>query len=115
MSGPKYQRGDIVHTLSPHPDGGDSKHWGLVVGDPLDCHGEYVCVQILSREHFGKTNLRLVESHPEFARTGLPHSSTIRCHKLYVVTELKVRTRLGDAGPQIMAEVGARLKAALRL
>lgn len=80
MSGPKFQRGDIVHTLSPHPDGGDSKHWGLVVGDPLDCHGEYVCVQIVTREHFGKTNFRLAETHPEFARTGLDHASTIRCH-----------------------------------
>jgi hypothetical protein len=116
MSGPKFQRGDIIHTQSPHPDEGTSSaHWGLVIGDPLDCHGDYVCVQIVSREHVGKTDFRLLDSHDEFSTTGLSHSSTIRCHKLFVVAEHRVRTRLGEAGPKILAEVAARIKSALRL
>lgn len=115
MSGPKFQRGDIVHTQSPHPDGGSSPHWGLIVGDPLDCHGEYVCVQIVTREHHGKTDYRLWDSHPEFPGTGLSHSSTVRCHKLFVLSEPRIRSKLGEAGPTLMADVGTKLKAALRL
>jgi mRNA-degrading endonuclease toxin of MazEF toxin-antitoxin module len=116
MSGPKFQRGDILHTFSPHTDeDASSKHWGLVVGDPLDCHGEYVCVQIVTRFHAGRTNFRLEETHAEFSATGLDHSSTIRCHKLYVVSESRVRSRLGLAGPTIMAEVCGRIRAALQL
>jgi len=115
MSGPKFQRGDIIHTQSPHPDGGASAHYALVVGDPLDCHGEYVCVQIVSREHRGKTDFRLEEADPEFARTGLSHASTFRCHKLFVVSESRVRARLGAAGRGILSAVGAKIKAALQL
>ncbi len=117
MAGPKFQRGDILHTFSPHTENaGRSKHWAIVVGDPLDCsHGDYVLIQITSTLYSGRTDFRLLETHPEFAATGLDHASTFRCHKIFPISESMARTKLGEAGPSIMGEIELRLRSMLRL
>ena len=116
MSGPKFQRGDIIHTRSPHSDGGDSPHFALVVGDPLDnSQLEYVAIQITSTPIRGKSDFSLADSDPEFSQTGLDHTSTFRCHKLFPLAESRVRTKIGSAGPNTMKAIEQRLRTVLRL
>lgn len=111
MSAPRFDRGDIVHTLSPHPDGGDSKHWALIVGDPsCNSYGDYVLVQITSRPFHGPSDFRLSDADPEFQQTGLQHSSTFRCHKVFPLAESRVRTKIGEAGPNTMRKIEACLR-----
>ncbi len=116
MAGQLFDRGDIVHCLSPHVDGGDSRHFAVIVGDPVaNTSGDYILVQITSTAYNGRTDYRLLDSDPEFGRTGLAHSSTFRCHKIFVLANSRVRRRIGDVGPNTMAQIETRLKAALAM
>lgn len=115
MPPPKFARGDIVNVPMPHADGsGASFRPALIVGDPIENqHGDYILVQITSREWNGRTDYRLQDTDPEYTGTGLDNASTFRCHKLFVVTEPKIRHRRGKVGPKTMREVEARMKVAL--
>lgn len=115
MSAPKYQCGDIVKANVPHTDGsGDSSHPCLVIGDPLaNSHGDYVLLQISSTKWSARTDYFLADSDPEFSQTGLSHSSTFRCHKVFAISESRVVKRFGSVGAQAMVEVESRAKAAM--
>jgi mRNA-degrading endonuclease toxin of MazEF toxin-antitoxin module len=114
MAGKLFDRCDIVHCLSPHAEGGDSRHFAVIVGDPVaNTSGHYMLVQITSTAYNGRTDYRLLDSDPEFAQTGLDHSSTFRCHKVFVLADSRVRRKIGSAGPKTMLEIEARLKIAL--
>lgn len=116
MSGPKFQRGDIIHTRSPHADGGESRHWALIVGDPLcNKHGDYVVIQITSTPYYGASDYILKDTDPEFSQTGLQNSSTFRCHKLFPVSENQAQKKLGDVGPNTMATIENHLRRVLQL
>jgi len=117
MSGPRFQRGDIVNVPTPHADrSASSRHPALIVGDPLaNRHGDYVLVQITSQKYSGRSDFRVVESDADFPATGLDNASTIRCHKLFVYTETMVHQRRGEASPRIMKEVESRLRDLLSL
>ncbi len=116
MAGKLFDRGDIVHCLSPHPDGGDSRHYAVIVGDPIaNTSGDYVLVQITSTAFNGRTDYRLFESDTEFGRTGLDHASTFRCHKIFVLANSRVHRSIGSVGPTTMAQIESCVKVALGL
>jgi mRNA-degrading endonuclease toxin of MazEF toxin-antitoxin module len=116
MAGKLFDRGDIVHCLSPHADGGDSRHYAVIVGDPIaNTSGDYLLVQITSTAFNGRTDYRLSDSTPEFGLTGLNHASTFRCHKVFVLANSRVRRKTGTVGSQTMAQIESRLKIALGL
>lgn len=57
----------------------------------------------------------MYDSDPEFGQTGLDHTSTFRCHKIFVLANSRVRRRIGSIGPKTMAEAESRVKSALGL
>lgn len=116
MSGKLFDRGDVIHCLSPHAEGGASKHYAVIVGDPIaNTSGDYLLVQITTTAYNGRTDYRLTDKDPEFAQTGLDHSSTFRCHKVFVLENSRVRRKIGTIGRQTMAQIESRLKVALAL
>jgi mRNA-degrading endonuclease toxin of MazEF toxin-antitoxin module len=116
MSGKLFDRGDIVHSLSPHPDKGASWHYAPIVGDPVaNTSGDYLLVQITSTKYSGRTDYTLMDSDPEFAQTGLAHTSTFRCHKVFVLASSRVQRKIGSVGPKTLVEIESRLKTAFGL
>lgn len=116
MAGQLFDRGDVVHCLSPHAEGGDSRHYAVIVGDPIaNTSGDYLLVQITSTPFNGRTDYRLSDSDPEFGQTGLDHASTFRCHKIFVLANSRVRRSIGSVGPKTMAEVESRMRVAFGL
>lgn len=116
MAGQLFDRGDIVHCLSPHAEGGASRHYAVIVGDPIaNTSGDYILVQITSTTYRGRTDYTIRDSDPEFGLTGLAHTSTIRCHKVFVLANSRVRRKIGVVGPNTMAAIENHIKAVLAL
>lgn len=116
MAAPRFQRGDIINFNTPYADGGGGEHPSLIVSDPLcNGHGDYILIQIVSKDWGGRCDYRITESHADFSATGLHAASTFRCHKLFVIAESMARRKRGVAGPDIMRQIDAKLKLALDL
>lgn len=117
MSGPHFQRGDIVRAFITHADGRlGQRHPALIVGDPLaNNHGDYILIQITSTLWNGNTDFCLLTTDSEFPQTGLSNSSCFRCHKIFVLEPSRLQHQYGTAGPNTMHEINVRLARALGL
>lgn len=117
MSGPVFERGDIIIAQTPHSNqAAVSQHPALIVGDPLaNSHGDYVLIQITSTRWNGATDVVLADNDPEFASSGLQHTSTFRCHKLFALAESKARRKIGSVGPITLKKIESKLRLLLQL
>ena len=111
---PKPKRGEVWLVRFPFTDLTSTK---LRPALALAVHGEDVIVLgIFSRVLPGalhKTWVRIEESHPEFARSGLKKTSLLKAEKIAVVHESVFQRKLGSLPPDLMAQVQEALKRAL--
>jgi mRNA interferase MazF len=114
---PALARGDVVLTRFPFTDlSGASVRPALVISQGLI--GQDLVLAAISsvvRGALASTDYTVDTTHPEYPLTGLRVTSVLRLHKLASVEQSIIVRRLGRIGPQLQAEVDARLRIILGL
>ena len=86
-----YHPGEVILILYPYSDFSDGGKRPAVIVSNTDFNNsgsEVVVVSITSTIRTGPpTHIMIDDSHGAFRQTGLDHSSTVLCHKIYIVAK----------------------------
>jgi len=105
-------RGKVLLVPFPFDDFSAQKVRPLVcLTEPIGPHRHVVVAFITSRvaADFLATDLLLSQEHPDFRRTGLHVTSTLRVHRLMTVPTNFIERELGELSPTLLAEIQQRL------
>lgn len=118
MTANRLRRGHFVLLSFPFTDGTSSKvRPALIVASRVGGSSDFIALMVTGqhRPQAERWHVAVDESHPDFAETGLKHTSYIRCDKIYTFSGEMARAILGRASERIMGEVTTRLERILLL
>jgi mRNA-degrading endonuclease toxin of MazEF toxin-antitoxin module len=113
MSPPEWypSPGHIIHTNVQYSDSEGSKSRFPVVVSSSQFNQKYpeviVAFATSSKNiyHPRSYDLEISDKHPQFTKTGLTHSTTVRCGRLWTVDKRKISDVIGVVPDELLTDI----------
>lgn len=103
--------GHIVHALVQYSDSEGSKSRFPVVVSSSEFNKQYSEVIVAfttsskNVDHPQSYDVEISDKHPQFVQTGLTHSTTVRCGRLWTVDKRKISDVVGSVPDDLLTDI----------